>query len=386
VEQFFPFFVVLFAGVFFSGLFKRFHLPWAVALLIGGIIIGPHGLKLFEVDQTISFIGQLGLIFLMFMAGLETKLSSFNSSKKEILWLSFINGVIPFVVGFSIAILLGFGNVTALLLGIIFISSSVAVIIPSLESNNLISTRLGKDIIASTVVQDIVSLIFLSIFLQSFSPNTELPLPLFYLLLLISILLVRWAIPKVRWIFSVTTDERDKKFFQRELRSIFVILIGTVIVFELLGLHPIIAGFFAGLVLSDSIKSNILMDKIRTISYGIFVPTFFIVVGAQTDISVFAGSSGVFVLVALIVFGSILSKYVSGYYGARMINFSVPESKMFAISSIPQLSTTLAVVYTALELNLLNQSILTSMVVLSIVSTFIGPVMMRWLANSYTYQ
>jgi len=381
VEQFFPFFIVLFAGVFFSGIFKRFHLPWAVALLVGGIIIGPHGLGFFEVDNTINFIGQIGLVFLMFMAGLESKLSEFSGSRKDLLFLTAVNGIIPFIVGFLISSLFGFGNITSILVGIVFISSSVAVVIPSLESTGLIYSNLGKSIVASTVLQDIVSLILLSILLQNINPITTIPLPILYILLFAAVMFLRWLIPKVRWIFSVTTDEKDRVFFQRELRSIFTILIGTVIIFELLGLHPIVAGFFAGLVLSNSIKSGILMDKIRTISYGLFVPTFFVVVGAQTDISVFSGSGIVLALAAALLLGSILSKYLSGYFGAKSIGFSSGEAKLFGVSSIPQLSTSLAVAFTGFELGLFGQGILSSMIILSVVTTFVGPVLMKWLSN-----
>jgi len=375
--QFFPFFVVLFAGVFFSGLFKRFHLPWAVALLVGGVIIGPHGLELFEVDNTINFIGQIGLIFLMFMAGLESRLSDFKGQRKRLLFLSAINGLIPLIVGFLLGIFLGYGNETSMLLGIVFISSSIAVVIPSLESTGLIHTNIGKSIVTTSVLQDISSLILLSIFLQSFDPVTSLPLPLFYILLLLTLFFVRWAIPKVRWIFSVATDEADRVLFQRELRSIFTILIGTVILFELLGLHPIVAGFFAGLVLSESIRSEVLIDKIRTISYGLFVPTFFIVVGAQADISVFYNTSGVLLMASLVLVASVLSKYLSGYLGARSVGFSMQESKLFGASSIPQLSTTLAVAVTGFELGFFGQPLLTSMIILSVITTFVGPILMK---------
>jgi len=381
MEQFFPFFIVLFAGVFFSGLFKRFHLPWAVALLIGGVIIGPYGLGFFEVDNTINFIGQIGLIFLMFMAGVESRISDLGSSKAKIFSLSFLNGLIPFITGFVISYFLGFSNLTSILVGIVFVSSSVAVIVPSLESNGLIHTYIGKSIITVSVVQDIVSLILLSIFLQNINPITSLPLPIFYTLLLVTVIFLRWAIPKVRWIFSITTDEKDRVLFQRELRSIFTILIGIVIVFELLGLHPIVAGFFAGLVLSNSIKSAILLDKIRTISYGLFVPTFFIIVGAQTDISVLYKSGGILVIIGLIVFGSMLSKYLSGYFGAKLIGFTKQESKLYAASSIPQLSTTLAVAFTGFELGLFGQELLTSLIILSLVTTIISPILVRQLST-----
>jgi Kef-type K+ transport system membrane component KefB len=382
MEQIFPFFVVLFAGVFFSGFFKRFHLPWAVALLIGGIIIGPHGLGVLKVDATIDFIGQLGLIFLMFMAGLESKLSEFDGSKKNLLLLSFINGFVPFLAGYFLSIFLGLSNTAAVLVGIIFVSSSIAVVIPSLESTGLIHKGIGKSIIVTSVIQDVASLILLSVFLQNINPITNLPLPVFYIILFVVIILVRFFIPKIKWIFSLSTNEKDRNLFQRELRSIFVILIGTVVIFDFIGLHPIIAGFFSGLVLSDSIEHGILLEKIRTISYGIFIPTFFIVIGAQTNISILYDSR-IYAFIALSILAtSVLSKYLSGYFAAKFIGFSSKESKLFGVSSIPQLSTTLAVAFTGFELGIFGQEILTSMVLLSMSTAFIGPVLMNYYSKN----
>jgi len=239
---------VLFIGVFFSDIFRRLHLPWVIALLLGGILIGPHVLGLFEVDRTMELIGEIGLVFLMFMAGLETKLSALKQNRKSIALTALFSAGIPFLVALGVGIFFGYSLTTSILLGIIFMSSSIAVIIPSLEKSNMLESRLGTMIMGTAIVVDVASLIALSVFLQIANTTTTLPLWIFYSLLVFALFLLRWVLPKIRWFFSHNVrDTRD--LFQQELRSIFVILIGTVIAFELLGLHPIIAGFFAGLLL-----------------------------------------------------------------------------------------------------------------------------------------
>lgn len=376
MEEFFPFFLILFAGVFFSEIFRKLHLPWVIALIIGGIIIGPHVLNVFEADDTIIFFGQIGLVFLMFMAGLETKLSTFKESRRSITRLSFINGSFPFLVGLGIGFFFGYGWVASLLLGIIFVSSSIAVVIPSLEASGVLGTRLGKAIVASTIVEDVMSLVLLSILLQSINPVTTLPLPFFYILLFVSLFALRWVIPKIEWFFS-SRLQGPKDLFRQELRSVFVILMGTVVIFEFLGLHPIIAGFFAGLVLSNSIGSDLLKEKLRTISYGIFIPIFFILIGMQANIAIFGQLSGAFLFVAVIVFGSIFSKFISGWIGGRVSGFTSNESLLIGSSTIPQLSTTLAVVFMGAELGLLDQKLVTAMIALSIITTLVGPILIR---------
>jgi len=376
MENFLPFFLVIFAGIFFSMFFRRLHLPWVVVLILGGIIIGPHALGIFEPNPTIEFIGQIGLVFLMFMAGMETKLAIFREFKGEIFGLALINATIPFLVGIGIGFLFGYGWIIALLLGIIFVSSSIAVVIPSLEANNLLTTRLGKSIVAITIIQDIASLVMLSILLQIINPVTVLPLPLFYILLFVSLVALRWILPKLQQFFS-SAVRGTKDLFQQELRVIFAILIGTVISFEVLGLHPIIAGFFAGLVLSGSIKSKILKEKLHTISYGLFIPTFFIIIGTKTNLGIFLESNSAALLIAAIVLGSLLSKFVSGWIGGRLIGFTSSQSLLIGASTIPQLSTTLAVVFAAAALGLLSQELVAAMVILSTVTTFLGPLLMQ---------
>jgi len=177
--EFLPFFLILLATVLFATAFRRFHLPWVLALITAGVVVGPYGLEVAEVTPTLGFLSQIGLIFLMFMAGLETKFDSFKELKYDIGWLSALNSLIPLAAGIALGFWFEFSLTASLLIGIIFMSSSIAVIIPTLESLNLTHTKLGRSIVSSTIIEDVLSLILLSILLQSVNPLTSLPLPSF---------------------------------------------------------------------------------------------------------------------------------------------------------------------------------------------------------------
>ena len=380
MEDFYPFFIIVFSGVLFSMLSIRTHIPWAVMLIFGGIVLGPNFLGIASVDPTIDFMGQIGLVFLMFMAGLETKMSQFKEFQSDLLYLALFNGLVPFLAGFLVVLALGYELITALIVGVIFISSSVAVVIPTLDVSGMIHTKLGQSVVITTVLQDIGSLVLLSLLLQLVNPVSDVPLYVLYPVLFGVLIAMRLFIPRLRdWLMSVATDAPD--LFQLEFRSTFLILIGTVIAFELLGLHPIVAGFFSGLVLADSIRSKVLKEKIKTISYGIFIPTFFVVVGLQTDVGVFVDVRGVVGVMLVLVAALMISKYVSGYMAARAVGFTSVQSKFFAATSLPQLSTTLATAFVAFNLGLLDQTLLTSLVVLSVVTVLFSPVLMRRYAD-----
>ncbi|MBD3365786.1 hypothetical protein GF360_00380 [candidate division WWE3 bacterium] len=374
------FFLVLFIGLFSSTLLKKLHLPWVAALILGGIAIGPHGLGFFESDSTIEFISDLGLIFLMFMAGLEVKLSSFKESAPSLFLLSLVNGLIPFVAGLAIAYYYGYSFTTLLLLGTVFISSSVAVVIPTLEANDLFDLKIGRAVTTTSIIQDVLSLILLSVLLQDIKPVSNLPPYFFYPLLLAIVVGLRLLLPKLQAFVADLTAGDDP--FQDQLRSVFLVLLGTVILFEVLGLHPIVGGFFAGVVLSETIDDEVLKAKIRALSYGFFIPTFFVYVGTQTDVSLLFEVNSSLPLILLIVFGSILSKFLSGWLGAWLVGFNPSEGAFFGASSIPQLSTTLAVAHTARSVGLMDDKLITALVVLSMVSTLVGPALMVYFRDA----
>lgn len=380
MSQLLPFFIVLFAGLFFSHIFNRLHLPWVVALLLAGLIIGPDGLDLFRPSDTLTFIGEIGLVFLMFMAGLETRFDSFKKSRGRIASIAFINGLIPALVGFSLGIAFGYEINTAILLGIIFISSSIAVVIPSLESSDMLHKQFGRVVIAATMIQDITSLVLLSILFQKINPVTTLPLPLFYAFLFASLIILRWLLPKLRWVFR-KRGGKERDIFQQELRSVFVILIGTVLLFEFLGLHQVIAGFFAGFVLSDSIQSEIFKEKLKTISYGIFIPVFFVIVGTRADLSLILEVKAAAVLIGAIVAGSFFSKLISGWFAARLFGYSTRESALLGVTSTPQLSTTLAVAFTAQQFGLFDNLLTSAIITLTIVSSFVAPLLISYMSR-----
>jgi Kef-type K+ transport system membrane component KefB len=369
--EFLSFFIILVAGLFFSGMFSRLHVPWVVALLLTGFLLGPHGLSVIPVeDPTLLFLSEIGLIFLMFMAGLETKWSRI---KGEVRTISIMAGSIVVVSGGGgvlIGHILGYTLPTMFLLGIIFIASSIAVILPTLTTRGLIDTPLGHTILGTAMAADVTSLIFLSILLQTIAPSTSLPLPLFYLLLLAILIIMKWGIPRIH---TVLRHISDTHAFEREIRLILILMIGTVVIFELLGLHAVIAGFFVGFVLSESVKTTILKEKLHALAYGIFIPMFFVLVGVRADIGHLWNSGGLPILLG-IVGGGIVLKILGAYLGGSIAHLPRRESFLTGVSLIPQLSTMFAAVFAGSALGLIDDTLLAALVAASALSVVLAPI------------
>jgi len=379
MDEFVIFLVILVAGIFFSELFKRLHLPYVPALIVAGIVVGPLGLNLVELTPSMLFLGSIGVIFLMFIAGLEVKTDYLTSIWKRVGLCAVINGGLPGFVGFTISYVFGYELITSILLGTIFVSSSIAVIIPSLQEKGLINTEYGSVIVGTVVIEDIASLFLLSIILQTANPTTNLPLPLFISVVIFSIVLIKYFLPKIENVFF---ERRGRGGVEENVQFVLVLLVAVAVYFELLGMHAIVAGFLVGLILSKAIKNKPIESKLHVLSYGVFIPVFFLEVGLETDLTVFLEASDTVLLSLAVVGGLILSKILSGYLCGRLMGFSRKERLLFGVASTPQLSTSLAVAFTALELGLIDSSLQVSIVLLSITTVLVAPFVVGLLAKT----
>jgi len=382
ISSLIPFFIILSAGLFFTDFFKRIHLPYVSALIIAGIVIGPFGLNIIELSETIQFLGGIGLVFLMFIAGTEANISSLKNLDKNILWFVILNGGIPFLAGFGVAQLIDLTLVGSVVLGITFISTSIAVVIPSLEANNLLNGRVGKVVLPGTILQDISSLVFLSIVLQSQSDDNFLPWPLQVCLFAVVIVILKYLIPELERLFHMGKEGQD--LFESELRFTIAILLGSAIIFELLGLSSIIAGFIIGVFLRDYIKKEKVEGKIRTISYGVFIPSFFLSIGMSLNFDEILSPDSIQIPI-LIVLGLILSKFVASIVFSSLLKENINDGLLYGSLTIPQLSTTLAAALAAQEVGLLNEQVTSSLILLSLISVLISPILVRiFISNDET--
>ena len=370
---------VLTLGMVLPELLKKFRLPFITLIIIAGAIFGPNFLGYVQANEIVSFFGFLGMAFLMLMAGLETDLSIIRKSKFKIVVMALLNGFIPLLVGFSIMLFFGYSIETSILIGIISISSSVALIFPSLKEIKALGTGTIHLIMAAVVITDVVSLIGVGIIFQSSSPITELPLYIYFPVLLISIAVLFILVPKVSN-YILEKEFGGNKRYEERLRFVIIILIAVLIYFSLLGVHPILAAFLAGLSLSKVVmkeKTKIVHTKIHTLGYGLFVPVFFFIVGMELDLTVLFTFSSMSLIMPALIIGSIFAKFGSGLLAGKLVGLSKKATLVFGSISITQLTTTLAVTYAAAALGLLDSLLVSTIIILALITTFVGPMLAK---------
>jgi len=374
--------IVLSLGLIIPELLKKFRIPLITLIILAGSIFGPYGFGYVEVNPILSFFGFLGMTFLMLMAGLETDISKTYHSKYKILTLALFNGFIPFVTGFLITMLFGYSVITSLLIGVIFISSSVHVIIPSLHKNKGDKNKWTIQVILSAVMfADIVSLIAMGIIFQNIEPITSFPLPLYFASLIALITFLFLFMPKLTNYFMQHNFSGEDSY-ERGIRFVLVVIIGSLSLFTILGVHPIMAAFLTGLSLSGFVmkdKTKKIYHKLHTLGFGLFVPVFFFIVGMEMDLTMLQRFNVSDLLMISLIVGLILSKVFSGYIGGRIIKMPKEDALKFGIISMTQLTTTLAVTYTASSMGIIDSNITTSIILLAIITTFLGPTVVSYL-------
>ncbi|MCI0497651.1 MAG: cation:proton antiporter [Thermoplasmata archaeon] len=358
---------VVFIALVIPEVVRRSSLTPVPLFIVAGILVGPHGLGLIELEPAIYDIGRLGLFFLVFLAGLEAH-SSRGSSGRRFIVLVLTAGGTCFAGGYAMATAFGFPPETAFLFGAILVSSSVGEIIPMVTSNYQLRERIGTYIVPAVVALDAASLIMLSMVLQVDRGPAEFAL-FAGLAVLFIVFSYMWIPRAARWFFS--RYERTPE--ESETRFVLTVLFYFIAVSTLLGIHGIVAAFIAGLVLGESMKGHATERKVRAIGHGFLIPIFFINIGLETDLVVVLDSADHALLVVAVIGTLVSTKLIGGLLFALLARRQPSEGLAAGVVLLPQLSATLAAAEIGKQANIIPDDLFAAVVVMCISSALATP-------------
>ena len=318
MTYFLLFLIWIAAAFFFPVMLRRFQIPWVTAVIFAGMLLGPYGLSVVNQGEVMSFLATIGLVFLMFTAGLDTKFSQLKKAGKEVVTFSLVNLGIPFSTGILVGTYLGLDFFSSLVLGVCFSSSSIGLIAPMLKELKL-KSKVKSTLVSSLFLEDVISLVLLAILLKAVVPISPIPLEIFPIVLLVFVLVVLYVIPILQeWLFWCGPS---KDVFAGGVRAVFITLAIVALMAEAIGVHAMVGGFLAGLTLSDMLKRRKkLEENIMAISYGFLIPIFLLSLGMTTNLgAIFAPGDAL--ATGLIILTLIASKSVSGFIGGRLAGF-----------------------------------------------------------------
>lgn len=348
-------------------LLSKLRVPYATSLMIAGAVFGANGIGLLPGGEAVSFLSQLGLVFLLFLVGLQYTPSVFRNAEGDSVRFAALNGGLPFIAGYIAGQWFGLSFFPSLALGAVYAASCLATISLTLEELKRTATRFGEAILIGLVLIDVVSLIIFGVVTQVSGSYYS-----FFADLAITLAFIYGAICVVPALHRRAHSHYLDCSFEEELRMALLLLACVVFASTLLGIPVILGAFIAGLSLSRTIKTHVIMEKLNAIAHGFLIPVFFLFTGMQSDFKAFYSPASLEVILVINV-TLIVSKLLGGFLAGWLSKFSFRESVAMGFLSLPQLSATLAMMAAGVAMGIFTRDMLTATVIMSVVTVLGGP-------------
>ncbi len=348
----------------------KLRMPAIVGLIFAGALVGPGAIGLIERDETIILLGTVGLLYLMFIAGISIDLEKFSKSRGQSLSFGVVSFGLPLAGSMLLAPpLLGYSLESSLLLGAI-VGSHTLLAYPianrlGIGKNKAVTLSLG-----ATIVTDALSLTILAVVAATVHGEINLQFWITFIgSVAIYLLLMIFTLPRFgRWFFRSVRDQTNIEYV-----FLLTVLFVTAYAAQLVGLAAIIGAFLAGLSMNRLVPENgTLMSRVQFVGNALFIPFFLISVGMLVEIRVL--TSGDVWLVALLFFLLvIIGKYLAAKAAQLYFRLSSDEGWVMLGLTSPQAAATLAVTLIGFELGLFDELAVNAVVLLIMASCFVGP-------------
>ncbi|MEK4926563.1 cation:proton antiporter [Bacillus sp. FSL K6-1338] len=371
-EFFFQIALILLSTKLAGDLSVRLGQPSVLGKLIVGIVIGPAILGWIENSELLTQLSNVGVILLMFMAGLETDLDELNANRNSSLAVALGGIILPFIGGYVSGLVMGMEQGNAVFLGLLLCATSVSISVQTLRDLGKMKTRESTTMLGAAVFDDILVVILLA-FAMSFLGTDDVNLTMIILKKVVffaSIILIGWkGVPVImRWLSPLRVSESI-------VSAALIICFSFAYFGELLGIAGIIGAFAAGIAISQTNYKHEVEKKVEPIAYAMFVPVFFVSIGMNIT---FDGiGNQIWFILALTVI-AVLTKLIGCGVGARMTGFDAKSSAIIGSGMVSRGEVALIIAGTGLSSGLLAQDYFTAIVIVVILTTMITPPMLKY--------
>ncbi|WP_440772425.1 cation:proton antiporter domain-containing protein [Natronorubrum sp. DTA28] len=356
---------------------KRYRLPGIVGIILIGAAIGPNGVHLLERDATIQLLGEVGLIYLMFIAGLEINLNQFIEYKDRSIVFGLFSFVIPQAVGTVVGVyVLGLSLGAASLFAAIFASHTLLAY-PVVNRLGIATDEAMTATIGGTILTDTLALLVLAVVIASVDGVLDAA---FWLQLGVGLTLffvgIWLLVPRLgRWFFRIHGDESYFEFL-----FVMAVLFICAFLAELVGVEHIIGAFLAGLALNRLIpESGPLMNRIEFVGNALFIPFFLLSVGMLVDARVVLEGAGTLVIAGSLIVMVFATKYVAAWATGRVYGYDRDQVLgMFGLS-VGQAAAALAIVQIGFEAGVpgFDQDMINAVVLMILVVSLVSPALVE---------
>jgi Kef-type K+ transport system membrane component KefB/nucleotide-binding universal stress UspA family protein len=358
--------VVLFIILLSPILLRKLKIPGIIGLIISGVVIGPHGINFLEQNSAVKLFSTIGLLYIMFIAGLELDLKEFQRNKNKSLVFGFLTFIIPLTIGFPVCYYFLKYDFTASLLISSMFSTHTMVSYPIVSKFGISKNEAVAITVGGTILTDTAVLILLAVIMSSNRGGLSIG---FWIQLIASLAvfagIMFYIIPKVTaWFFQKLESEKTSHYI-----FVLSVVFFSAFLAELAGVEPIIGAFVAGLALNKLIPySSTLMNRIEFIGQSIFIPFFLISVGMLVDIKVLLNGPAAVIIAVTLSVVALIGKWLAATTMSYAYRYTTDQRRLIFGLSSSHAAATLAVILVGFQTRIIDENALNGTILLILVT------------------
>ena len=377
--------LILLSTKIFGLVTKKVKLPQVVGALLAGLILGPAGFGALKETEFIKQVSEIGVIVLMFCAGLETDIKELKKTGKSSFIIALLGVIVPLLAGWGVATIFNKDSdlptsitLQNIFIGIILTATSVSITVETLKEMGRLSSKSGNAILGAALIDDILGIIALTIVTSCADKSVNIGL----VMLKIVLFFVFAIVVAVAFNFAFNKwSGRSKKDLRRYVIIGFVFcLLMSYCAEKFFGVADITGAFVAGLALSNGPRATYLTNRFETLSYMLLSPVFFASIGLKVVIPKMSASIIIFAVVLLVI--AVLTKIIGCGLGAKICKFSNKDSLRIGIGMISRGEVALIVASKGEAVGLMNDKYFGPIVITVVVTTIITPILLKFVYKS----
>lgn len=359
---------------------ERVQMPQVVGALVAGILLGPSGFGIVGETDFLMKMAELGVIILMFTAGLDTDLQELKSTGKASFVIAVIGVVVPLLGG--AACYYAFypdGSdplelLKAIFVGVVLTATSVSITVETLREMGKLKSKVGTAILGAAVIDDILGIVVLT-FVTGFTDSTVKPL--IVLLRIIGFVVFLLIAGFIMYKFFMKMNDVWKEKRRVGIYAFVFCLLLSYCAEHFFGIADITGAYFAGLILCNITDTReYTASRMNTMGYMLFSPLFFASIGIKTDLSGLTGKLALFALAITII--AILTKVIGCGIGAKLMGFATYDSISVGLGMISRGEVALIVAQKGQQAGLIDAHLFPPIVLMVIITTLITPILLKF--------
>lgn len=374
--------IILLSTKLLGLLTRKAHMPEVVGSLLAGLLLGPACFGIIHDIDFLDQVSEIGVIVLMYMAGLETDINELKRSGKASFVIALLGVIVPLIGGYFVAVACNIGStdlsasifLQRVFIGVILTATSVSISVETLKEMGKVSTKAGTAILGAALIDDILGIIALTLITSMADSSTNLLLVLLKIVGFFVFALVAGFL--FFWIFKLWIRHYPKPNRRFVVIAFVFCLLMAYSAEKFFGVADITGAYVAGLVVSMSTKREIIYREFDTVSYMLVAPVFFASIGLKVVLGSMSSSILIFTVVLLLI--AVITKMIGCGLGAKLCRYSNKECLQIGVGMISRGEVALIVANKGSSLGLISGELYGPIVIMVVATTIITPILLKF--------